>query len=185
MPSFWLSGRKSRQLRNWHALPPQTLKRWYIRCMEGSDPSLNYLTQTNMNKTTLLVGDKQSTDRDHVAILVKSNRKCNIAAALTYGFIDTPDSIAEGKAKAGDPVYLLDLRTDKTYYAGILTNISRDGEDLEADWALNNEGKTNSYKTRLCFASCRELRDITNDNMDIKFNTSHRSTRTVMYLYLQ
>ncbi len=138
-----------------------------------------------MEKTTLLVGDKQSTDTNHVALLVKSNRKCNIAAALTYGFYDIPDSVKEGKAKAGDPVYLLDLETNITYYAGILTDVLRDGENLEADWALNNEGKTNQYKTRIFFASCRELRNIADDNMEIKFNTSHRGTRTLMYLYMQ
>ena len=138
-----------------------------------------------MEKTTLLVGDKQSTDASHVALLVKSNRKCNIAAALTYGFYDIPDKAAKGKAKAGDPVYLLDLESNKTYYAGILTDILRDGENLEADWALNNEGKTNRYKTRICFASSRELRDIANDNMEIKFSTSHRLTNTLLYLYMQ
>ena len=138
-----------------------------------------------MEKTTLLVGEKQSTDASHVALLFKSNRKCNIAAALTYGFYDIPGKVAKDKAKAGDPVYLLDLKSNKTYFAGILTDILRDGENLEADWALNNKGKTNRYKTRICFASSRELRDIANDNMEIKFNTGHRSTVNIMYLYMQ
>ena len=138
-----------------------------------------------MEKTTLLVGAKQSTDTSHVALLVKSNRKCNIAAALTYGFYDIPGKVAKDKAKAGDPVYLLDLKSNKTYFAGILTDILRDCENLEADWALNNEGKTNRYKTRICFASSRKLRDIANDNMEIKFSTSHRLTNTLLYLYMQ
>ena len=136
------------------------------------------------DKLTLLVGDQhERASKTPYGLLLKSNRLCNIAAALTYGFYDVPGTAYGKGVPVGSPVFLYDVSTRKTYLAGQLLGVSSCPND--ADWALNKEGKANTFTYRIYFTGVKPLTEVGEVGIVIKFNKDHPGTVNVNKLHLE
>jgi hypothetical protein len=139
---------------------------------------------TQTDKTTYLVGNQhpeiRGTNPDPVGMLIKSNREGNAMIALSVGFFDVPGSARGVGVRRGDPVYILDLKTDEAFLAGQFLGCEPCPND--ADWADNDKGKSNVFTWRIHFTggSPRKAGSV---GIEFKFNRSHRSTVVVNKLY--